>query len=246
MSPHPPERAPIYSIEAQGNDYIEDMLRYRFACGFVFGKRVLDVGCGTGYGAWLMREEGGAEIVLGLDRFTQSLSTEDGTVQFAAGRVEQLPVADRQFDVAVSMETVEHLQDPLPYLWEMRRVLREGGLVIVSTPLNNREDRMRPANPHHIREYSQEEFAALMTEVFDEVSFWSQVTSYNDDLAMVQTPVVNSGVRRLVKSVVPPVLIRSLRRAVGSRGLRPTGSQIVAGVDLRAGVQLAVCVKRGE
>ena len=66
-----------------------------------------------------------AALAFGRDRYE---------VPVAAGQVERLPIRDAAFDTVVSMETIEHLTEPLDLLREVHRVLRPEGILLISTP----------------------------------------------------------------------------------------------------------------
>ncbi len=85
----------------------------------------------------------------------------------------RLPARDGAFDLYVSFETLEHVDDDRSLLREAKRVLAPGGVFLCSTP--NRdflspgltlED--RPRNPYHVREYSIAEFEALLGDFLPE------------------------------------------------------------------------------
>ena len=88
------ERALVTDLALE-SDHLEDFTRYRFACGFVSSKRVLDVACGSGYGSALLWREGGASCVIGVDASWDALQAAQrfqvpGHVRFAMGSAEQL------------------------------------------------------------------------------------------------------------------------------------------------------------
>lgn len=73
------------------------------------------------------------------------------------------------YDVVVSFETLEHVQDADVLLQELSRVLKQGGMLIMSTP--NRENfslyTKGVKNPFHIKEYDENEFAKLIGTHFE-------------------------------------------------------------------------------
>ena len=95
--------------------------------------RILDVGCGTGANLELLAEFGEAE---GVDVSHEALSfcRARGFDNVRHGAAEQLPYADGAFDVVTALDVIEHLDDDLGSLREMRRVLKPGGRVLLFVP----------------------------------------------------------------------------------------------------------------
>jgi methionine biosynthesis protein MetW len=99
------------------------------------GARCLDVGCGDGRtsGGWLLNRGCSYE---GVDVSANAIE-EARTLGLNAQRIDdasRLPFADASFDVVVCVEVLEHLFAPLDAVREMARVLRPGGLLIVTVP----------------------------------------------------------------------------------------------------------------
>lgn len=100
--------------------------------------RVLDVGCGTGFGtAGLLQE---TDRVHGLDQSIHQLRRawakfgKHDPVSFTLGDAERLPYADRAFDAVWSSGSIEYWPDPVTTLEECARVTRPGGTVLVVGP----------------------------------------------------------------------------------------------------------------
>jgi SAM-dependent methyltransferase len=154
--------------------------RYRFVARLVAGRRVLDAGCGIGYGSAEFTSAPPARYLAvdrssGAIRLAQRRYAAPGRL-FIVGDVGALPFDDRQFDVVLSFEVIEHLQDVHRYLAELRRVLHPGGTCVVSTP-NKRwfsDDLAAPPNPYHVREYYPAEFARLLRMHFPDVTLMGQ------------------------------------------------------------------------
>src|SRR4030095_10099409 len=86
----------------------------------------------------------------------------------------RLPIAADAFDVVTSFETVEHVPDASALLHALRRVLRPGGKLVLSTP--NRAFR-QSANPFHVQEFTADELCALLCSFFEEVRIYGQYPS---------------------------------------------------------------------
>ncbi|MFN3529224.1 MAG: class I SAM-dependent methyltransferase [Bacteroidia bacterium] len=126
------------------------------------GGYVLEVGCGEGYGISILAPV--CDQYLGIDKFPTQIDLPKHA------RILQLEVppftglADDSFDYVVSFQVIEHIQDDLRFLQEIRRVLKPGGKLILTTP-NRLMSLSR--NPWHIREYVPGEMKGILTEVFD-------------------------------------------------------------------------------
>lgn len=156
----------------------EHVPRYALASSFVENKRVIDFGCGTGYGAAMLART--ATSVCGLDIDADAIAWAQSQHRFAPLKFTQssdfgddLPSAS--FDVATCFEMIEHVD----YTCQMRtidsiaRLLTPNGLLIISTP-NPDVTQLYGANPYHLREMSREEFRALLAPHFKSLQILDQ------------------------------------------------------------------------
>ncbi|MEM4188840.1 MAG: class I SAM-dependent methyltransferase, partial [Candidatus Hadarchaeum sp.] len=148
-------------------------------------EKVLDAACGTGYGSAMLATEGRAARVIGLDISREAIVEASGkygqipNLEFMLGSVEDLPFPDDSFDLYTSFETIEHVPNPRKLLAEAVRVLKPGGILLISTPnrtLTNPGKTLgdRPFNRFHLREWSMAEFANLLREFFTDVQMFTQ------------------------------------------------------------------------
>lgn len=113
--------------------------RYYFASQFVSGKRVLEVGCGPGFGlSYLSRT---AKCAIGGDVTMDSLKCaqehyKSSRMELVSMDAHELPFRDGCFDVIVSVATIIYL-DIHRFLYECRRVLKKKGMIILNTPNKN-------------------------------------------------------------------------------------------------------------
>ena len=117
--------------------YQEHVARYLFASQICAGKRVLDVGCGVGYGAHLIARSG-AERVVGFD---VSPDTIEHAKSFYAHPNLSFDVQsadsfrfDEKFDVVTCFELIEHVDHQADVLSRIADALNPDGHLIISTP----------------------------------------------------------------------------------------------------------------
>lgn len=103
------------------------------------GKRVLDVGCGEAWFTHALRQEGVAAV--GADVASEPLRrarSRWGELDLRLIEEEQgWPFADAEFDLVWAGEVIEHVADTVGWLSELRRVLRPGGALLISTPAHD-------------------------------------------------------------------------------------------------------------
>ena len=154
----------------------EHFARYAFASRYAAGRRVLDVGCGTGYGSAELARS--AASVTGIDFAAEAVdhaSSHYSGIRFVQGSASALPFPAEAFELIVSFEVIEHLPDWPQMLAEVRRVLGPDGLFVVSTPNRVFYERTRGeqgANPFHHHEFEYHEFRDALREHFSCVDIW--------------------------------------------------------------------------
>ena len=104
-------------------------------------------------------------------------------IEFKVGSALDIPFLDNTFDEISAFEVFEHLNDWKKFLSEIKRVLKPGGLVYISTPNKTlySPGTKKPINPHHIFEMTIPEFKDALEGFFEIESFYGQRTPiYND------------------------------------------------------------------
>jgi ubiquinone/menaquinone biosynthesis C-methylase UbiE len=166
-----------------GEIWYEHWHRYHFAASLVAGREVLDIACGAGYGSALLARRAarvtGADISPAAVDHARARYAAMANVDFRQADCAALPFADGSFDAVVSFETIEHIAAQDAFLDEVRRVLRPGGLVILSCP-NKVEytDKRGVTNEFHVRELSRDELAALIAPRFAHAAWYGQRPSF--------------------------------------------------------------------
>ena len=168
--------------ESGGDIALEHFQRYLFAQSLISGKDVLDIASGEGYGSDLLARD--ARSVVGVDisqeavRHARERYQRDG-LRFEEGSCAAIPLEDDSIDVVVSFETLEHHNQHDEMMSEIRRVLRPGGVLVISSP-DKREYSDLPGhhNEFHVKELYADEFAALLSRHFARHVMYGQRVQY--------------------------------------------------------------------
>ena len=169
-----------------GDTAIEHLHRYAFAREYIEGKDVLDIACGEGYGSHMMSNI--AANVVGVDISPEVIAHARNRygdkVTFSVGSCTDIPLSSASVDVVVSFETLEHLAGHEQMLKEVKRVLRPGGVLILSSPDKlNYTILPKTQNPFHVRELSKEEFRSLVEKYFSHCYMFEQKICHGSVLA---------------------------------------------------------------
>jgi ubiquinone/menaquinone biosynthesis C-methylase UbiE/predicted nucleic acid-binding Zn-ribbon protein len=158
----------------------EHISRYHFASRLCRFKKVIDLGCGSGYGSAELARV--ADHVTGVDIDPATIEEARATyplanLEFQTASVAQLPFDDGYFHTGICFEVIEHLASFRDLLKEARRVISPNGAFVVSTPnkLYYEETRKQAGpNPFHTHEFTFEEFQAALSEFFPHQTYFVQ------------------------------------------------------------------------
>jgi len=166
--------AKVFTTEITSEEIVSDNpIHQRLFKAYVVSKEyvtgdVLEIGCGEGRGVQTLLDL--AQRFTAVDKITGVIH--DLQNRFPSGKFIQMNIPplggleDNAYDSIVSFQVIEHIRDDALFLKEIHRVLRPGGMAMLTTP-NRRMSLTR--NPWHIREYTGEELKVLAANYFDDV-----------------------------------------------------------------------------
>jgi ubiquinone/menaquinone biosynthesis C-methylase UbiE len=156
----------------------EHLHRYAMACNYIKDKIVLDIASGEGYGSNLLAQN--AKSVFGVDiseeavKHAQEKYTSPN-LKYLKGNTSEIPLGDHTVDVIISFETLEHHDQHTRMMLECKRVLKENGLLIISSPDKKYyTDLPGYHNPFHVKELYEDEFKKLISDHFKYTTFLNQ------------------------------------------------------------------------
>jgi SAM-dependent methyltransferase len=171
------------SLEAPQREFIghrdiitRNLSRYHFVAPRVSGT-LLEIGCGRGYGLEVLVPRTTEQVGIDISpNFLGDASRGNPTAVFACASGDALPLASHSFDSIIAFDVIEHVQDDLFFVSEIRRVARQGAFIALSTPnrLIVSGNRVTPLNPFHVREYLASEFCGLLKPIFASVEVFGQ------------------------------------------------------------------------
>lgn len=182
--------------DLSGDIVFEHWHRYLYAAQFCVDRDVLDFASGEGYGSALLAQT--ARSVVGMDCSSEALErAENGfarpNLTFVAATAPTILAADASFDVVVSMETLEHFLEHEEFVAEIKRVLRPGGLLLMSSPnAPVYSGRFQPINPFHKRELFRSELEALVRHEFRHIALLGQANVAGNFLTRIDRPAEGS------------------------------------------------------
>ncbi|HCT64580.1 MAG TPA: glycosyl transferase family 2 [Lachnospiraceae bacterium] len=157
---------------------IEHINRYIFAKNILSDKNILDSACGSGYGTAILSSNN--NNVVGLDISEEAIEYAkenylNKDINFVVGSIAELPFADNSFDGVVSFETIEHVHGEVQnkFLQEVKRVLKNNGILVISTP-NHDVYKIKGENHFHVKEFTFQEFKTFLESNFKQVKLYSQ------------------------------------------------------------------------
>ncbi|TQR18162.1 class I SAM-dependent methyltransferase [Psychrobacillus soli] len=162
----------------------EHFHRYNWAKKLIKGN-ICDLACGMGYGSQVLKGSEHFSSYIGIDIDKESVdfaieNYKDEKINFSVGTCENIPLADHTIDTIVSLETLEHLDDPALAVIEFARILKDDGLIIGSVPSKLFEETCTEAygpNIYHKQKFTISDLQNLFAAHFKHIQFF--VSSLN-------------------------------------------------------------------
>jgi ubiquinone/menaquinone biosynthesis C-methylase UbiE len=156
----------------------EHLHRYAMAITMVKGKVVLDIASGEGYGSNLLAMHATSVVGVDIDNEVVEMARKKyvaANLEYKTGSADSIPLHDQSVDVVVSFETLEHHDKHQEMFMEIKRVLKVGGILIISTPdKKNYSDEKGYKNPFHVKELYFTEFKFLVNSYFTNTRYYYQ------------------------------------------------------------------------
>jgi SAM-dependent methyltransferase len=179
---------------------------------------ILDIGCGPGP---ILEELARFGAVHGVDisKAAVSYCHERGLDSVTLGDASALPYRDERFDLVISIDVLEHVDDDMSALAETYRVCRRGGTLIATVPAFNFLWSRRDEQLHHKRRYSLEQFRSKVSRAGFKVirATYINMPFFVPLFLMIKTGQLSSRKAPSLKmdyALVPPPLNRILARVV--------------------------------
>lgn len=166
--------------------YMEHSARYKLASKFAKGAKILDIGCGVGYGSAILADAG-AKSVTAFDLSAEAIVHAKTfyarpTISFETGDATAFSYEEK-FDLIVCFELIEHVPNPDKTFECIMSCLAEDGILVMSTPRALEEKR----NDFHIHEFAADEFENKFRSLFRNARFFQQ-NNYMGSIIAYQLP----------------------------------------------------------
>lgn len=158
-----------YTTDHLFHQWYEHWHRYFWVLPAVNDQCIADVACGEGYGAALLSQQ--AKHVTAVDIDADSIQQAQqkypqDNVNFVCADALNTGLEGSQFDCITSFETLEHLAEHDALLLEFKRLLKEDGCLVISTPDKDMYNPQDKHNHHHVKELNHREFQHLLSKHF--------------------------------------------------------------------------------
>ena len=162
-----------------------NLQRYIFASRFLRDTdRVLDIPCGTGYGAVVLASNG--NHVLGIDIDDESIARASDMFRFPNVEFEtedMMTCSLPEVDFITCLDGLEHVKDGERLIQRLVGALSDDGILVVSVPINELKITGGQQNPYHYAEYDSDSLSKLLERYFGRVSLYG-----HDEIGTISDP----------------------------------------------------------
>lgn len=165
-------------------NFVEFEHMYKDYLTAVENKTIVDVACGTGYGSKILAEKATKVYGYDIDAETIEFAKEHmaaDNIEYAVANIKNLPIETGSIDVAVSIETFEHVTEIQQVINEIYRILKPNGFWFFTTPNAERYPNHRVVK-WHVKHYTKIELYELMAKRFtihiNEIGFEPDTSLY--------------------------------------------------------------------
>lgn len=139
---------------------------------------ILEIGCGEGYGSYLISKY--FRNIIALDNNKETIDCaikkyQAPNLKFIYYEGEILPFDDSSFDAVIAFQVIEHIKNDKAFVQQVVRILKDGGQFIATTP--DKTYRLKPGQKpwykYHIREYNKDELLDLLKPYFSNISIYA-------------------------------------------------------------------------
>lgn len=240
-------RQPVRKLYAErpgwGEDFDYDegrhLVAYRYAAALCAGKRVLDAGCGEGFCTQELAKT--AASVVGVDYHEEAVATarrkwQTPNLSFRVLDLMREAAGAGDFDLVLNFQVLEHVEDDLTFLRNLRAALAPGGILVLTTP---NAKMSFSENPCHLREYSADELRARLERVFSSVELKGvfgnpRVVEFDEQRRKAVERILRLdplGLRRLLPEPLLHTAFARLGQLVRRKARKASGTQAIGAED---------------
>ena len=251
--------------------YIRHKKAYDFVKDEIKDKKILEIGCGSGFGSNILSEYAKDVYAIDIDRDAIEKAKENnkkGNIRFYNIDVlKGLPFEQNSFESVVCFQVFEHIdpQKTKHFLSEIARILKNSGKLFLTTP--NRKIRLlffqKPLNKYHKKEYSAKSLRKSLERVFAQVSVYGLRARKDIEEIEYQRAKQNyfyTFIKRPIKNLLPEKMKNKLDRKIIPDKKNPrkkstnvdmnnitTGDFYLSEKDMDKSLDLyAICIKRDD
>jgi len=166
-----------YTKDSNNIDHLIHIKRYEWAKDYLKDLKVLDNGCGTGYGTYFLAKNNLKEII-GIDiseasiKYAQEKYKAKNLIYKQMNSI-SLNLRDNYFDAIISFDVIEHIdkKQQKEYLSEIVKVINDKGFLMIGSP---NAALSREKNPHHKKQLTLNEFKELLNLFFKEIDLFGE------------------------------------------------------------------------